>query len=192
MKYSVDIVVFDLEATCLTKGNNEISETNIIEIGAVRLDRRTLEIVSEFDELVNPRDIPIPPFITDMTGITPEMVKGKDTFDKVGKRFVEWYGPRNRAILAAFGAYYDLPLLRKECQAFGINFNEHFGGSAFDIRGVAIAYLAEKNRSISAISLSDVLRKLEIDFPFTEHRAINDAKATAAILQHFHLGRVLL
>jgi len=41
MKFSSDIVVFDLEASCKTFDNNEIEESNIIEIGAVKLDNIT-------------------------------------------------------------------------------------------------------------------------------------------------------
>jgi len=54
MKYRYDIVVIDLEATCSEdeKGNNRIERTNIIEIGAVRLDKKTLEEVSTFSSLV--------------------------------------------------------------------------------------------------------------------------------------------
>jgi len=59
MKYSTDIVVLDLEAMCRTEGNNEVQNSNIIEIRAVRLDRRTLEVTATFSELVRPRDIPV-------------------------------------------------------------------------------------------------------------------------------------
>ena len=98
MRYTADIVVIDLEATCPAedRGNNTIERSSIIEIGAVRLDRRSLEITAEFSELVRPEDYPIVPFITEITGISPDMVEGKDTFDKVGARFCEWYGPATR------------------------------------------------------------------------------------------------
>ena len=82
MRYSTDIVVIDLEATCPAEdeGRNSVERSNIIEIGAVRLDRRSLEITAEFSELVRPEDHPIVPFITEITGISPDMVAGKDTF----------------------------------------------------------------------------------------------------------------
>ena len=61
MRFSTDIVVIDLEATCPTEdqGNNSVESSSIIEVGAVRLDRRRLEIT--------------------------------DTFGEVGGRFLEWY-----------------------------------------------------------------------------------------------------
>ena len=107
MRYTTDIVVIDLEASCPAEdqGNNSIERSSIIEIGAVRLDRRSLEITAEFSELVRPEDHPIVPFITDITGIAPDMVKDKETFDSVGRRFLEWYGPRNKAIIVIPGLY---------------------------------------------------------------------------------------
>ncbi len=193
MRYSTDIVVIDLEATCPSEdqGNNTIERSSIIEIGAVRLDRRSLEIVETFSELVRPEDYPIVPFITEITGISPDMVKDKDTFGAVGGRFLEWYGPRNKAIIAAFGAYYDIPLLRKECARYGLDYRTHIAGGAFDLRAVATAWLATNNHRTSGLTLNSILEKMDLADRFTAHRAVEDAKAAAAVLQLHHLGRAL-
>ncbi|MEN8008106.1 MAG: 3'-5' exonuclease, partial [Candidatus Krumholzibacteriota bacterium] len=158
MRYTTDIVVIDLEATCPTEdqGNNTVERSSIIEIGAVRLDRRSLEIKEEFSELVRPEDYPIVPFITDITGIAPDMVAGKDTFADVGRRFMDWYGPRNKAIIAAFGAYYDIPLLRKECARYGLDYRSHIAGGAFDLRAVATVWLAANNHRTSGLTLNSI------------------------------------
>jgi DNA polymerase III epsilon subunit-like protein len=192
MRYSTDIVVVDLEASCPAEdqGNNAVERSSIIEIGAVRLDRRSLEITATFSELVRPEDHPIVPFITDITGITPEMVAGCDTFAAVGRRFLDWYGPRNKAIIAAFGAYYDIPLLRKECDRYGLDFRTHIVGGAFDLRAIAIAWLAERELKTSGQNLSSVLEQMDLGDRFAAHRAVEDARAAAAVLQMHHLGRV--
>ena len=192
MRYSTDIVVIDLEASCPAEdqGNNAVERSSIIEIGAVRLDRRSLEITATFSELVQPEDHPIVPFITDITGITPEMVAGCDTFAAVGRRFLDWYGPRNKAIIAAFGAYYDIPLLRKECDRYGLDFRAHIVGGAFDLRAIAIAWLAERELKTSGQNLSSVLEQMDLGDRFAAHRAVEDARAAAAVLQMHHLGRV--
>lgn len=193
MRYSTDIVVIDLEATCPVEdqGNNTIERSSIIEIGAVRLDKKSLEIKSTFSELIRPEDYPVVPFITDITGITAEMVAEKDTFDQVGGRFLEWYGPRNKAIIAAFGAYYDIPLLRKECQRYQLDYRQHIAGGAFDLRAVATVWLATNGRRTSGLTLTAILEKMELADRFTAHRAVEDARAAAAVLQLFHLGRAL-
>ncbi len=193
MRYTTDIVVIDLEATCPTEdqGNNTIERSSIIEIGAVRLDRRSLEVIDTFSELVRPERFPIVPFITEITKITPEMVAQKETFAQVGSRFLDWYGPRNKALIAAFGAYYDMPLLRKECAEYNLDYRSHIAGGAFDLRGVATAWLAANNHRTSGLNLSSILEKMAIGDRFTAHRAVEDARAAAAVLQVFHLGRAL-
>jgi len=189
MKYSTDIVVIDLEATCRAEGENEVQDSNIIDIGAVRLDKRTLEVTATFSELVRPRDIPVMLFITSITGITPEMVANCDTFDKVGQRFVEWFGNRNKAVLAAFGVYYDIPLLRKEFRAFGLDFRFAFVGAALDIRALAMAWRANNNLTTTGVTVEGTLEKMGVTLEGTFHRALADAKAAAAILQFFHMGK---
>lgn len=194
MRYSTDIVVIDLEATCPLEdqGNNTVDRSSIIEIGAVRLDKKSLEIKSTFSELIRPEEYPVIPFITDITGITPEMVADKETFGAVGQRFLDWYGPRNKAIIAAFGAYYDIPLLRKECAQYGLDYRTHIAGGAFDLRAVATVWLATNGRRTSGLTLTAILEKMEIADHFTAHRAVEDARAAAAVLQMFHLGRALV
>jgi DNA polymerase III epsilon subunit-like protein len=193
MRYSTDIVVVDLEASCPTadRGDNTIERSSIIEIGAVRIHRRSLEIVATFSELVRPVDYPVVPFITEITGITPEMVADADDFAAVGRRFFAWLGPRNKVTVAAFGAYYDIPLLRKECDRFGLDFQSHIAGGALDIRALAVAWLADHDHRTSGLALPDILRKMGLGDRFTAHRAVEDARAAAAILQVFHLGRAL-
>lgn len=193
MRYSTDIVVIDLEASCpaTDRGANTIERSSVIEIGAVRLDRRSLEVKDSFSELVKPLDHPIPPFITEITGITPAMVADKDDFGRAGRRFLDWYGPRNRAMIAAFGAYYDIPLLRKECERFDLDFRSHIAGGAFDIRAVATVWLAANDHRTSGLTLGSILEKMGLAERFTAHRAVEDARAAAAVLQMHHLGHAL-
>jgi len=194
MRYSSDIVVIDLEASCPPEdqGTNTIERSSIIEIGAVRLNRRSLEITDSFSELVRPEQFPVIHFITEITGITPEMVAHKDNFALVGARFLQWYGPRNKAIIAAFGAYYDIPLLRKECTQYNLDFSAHIIGGALDVRAVAMVWLAERGYRTSGLTLLSILEKMGISAQLEHHRAVDDARAAAAVLQMFHLGRPLI
>jgi DNA polymerase III epsilon subunit-like protein len=193
MRYSTDIVVIDLEATCPTEdqGNNTVERSSIIEIGAVRLDRRSLEVVDQFSELIRPEDYPIVPFITEITNISEDMVADKDTFGEVGTRFLQWYGPRNKAIIAAFGAYYDIPLLRKECARYNLDYRHHIAGGAFDLRAVATIWLAANNHRTSGMNLTAILEKMGLGGRYQAHRAVEDAKAAAGVLQVYHLGYAL-
>lgn len=179
-------MVLDLEATCPELDANSIERSNVIDLGAVRLDRRGLEVCDEFSELVRPAEFPITAPIAEITGITPEMVAGQDTFAEVGRRFVEWCGPRNRFVLAAWGAYYDIPLLRRECEAHGIEYRSSFVGGALDIRALALVWLAEHDENTTGVTLERTLEKMGIEGAFRFHRALDDARAAAAVLRRFH------
>jgi DNA polymerase III epsilon subunit-like protein len=183
MKFSSDIVVIDLETSCKTFGNNEIEESNVIEIGAVKLNKHNLDIKNEFSILINPRDYPILPQISGITRITPSMVKDQPYFDEAAKSFLEWYGDRNKSILAGWGIYYDLPLLRKEFRVFGLDYNNHFVGGGLDIRSLALYWLAKRNHSTSGLTVERMFVKMSINADFDFHRALNDAKATALVFQ---------
>ena len=187
MKFSSDIVVFDLEASCKTFGINEVEESNIIEIGAVKLDKNSLEIKSEFTTLVKPMDFPVLPQIEKITGISNQMLVNEAFFDKAVLSFLEWYGARNRSLLAGWGLYYDLPLLRKEFRRFGINYGTYFVGGGFDIKGLVYFWLAKNNMATSGISIERVAKKFEIIPQKGFHRALDDARATARILQKIAL-----
>src|SRR4051812_6183415 len=69
---AVDFVVMDIEAIA-----GKSRPTRIIEIGGCGFSRG--RIVDEFESLVNPK-LPIPPFISALTGITEEMLASAPPF----------------------------------------------------------------------------------------------------------------
>lgn len=75
-------VVFDIETTGLNPGFNEI-----IEIGAVKVIND--EVVDTFQVLIKPTN-EISPFITNLTGITNEMVEGASRIEEILPDFVEF------------------------------------------------------------------------------------------------------
>ncbi|MDD4036008.1 MAG: PHP domain-containing protein, partial [Bacilli bacterium] len=63
-------VVFDFETTGLNAGSGD----SIIEVGAVKL--KNGKIIDKFSKLIDPK-VTLPQIITDITGITEDMLKGK-------------------------------------------------------------------------------------------------------------------
>jgi len=103
MNYFVDdYVVFDIETTGLDKDKDKI-----IEIGALKYKGN--ELVEEFNYLINP-NIKLPEIITTITGITDEMLVGKDDIAIVLPKFLEFIGDLP---LVAHNGEFDLGFIRK-------------------------------------------------------------------------------
>jgi DNA polymerase-3 subunit alpha (Gram-positive type) len=101
--FETDFVVFDLETT-----GAKTPPCRITEIGAYRVSNG--EIVGEFETLVNP-ETSIPPFITELTGITNSMVRDAPKFREVAASFLEFIGD---AVLVAHNSHFDMRFLNHE------------------------------------------------------------------------------
>lgn len=75
-------VALDIETTGL-----KYNENKIVQLSAIKY-KDGLE-VERFDEYINPK-VYIPRFITDINGITNEMVKSKPTIEKVLPKFIDF------------------------------------------------------------------------------------------------------
>lgn len=175
MKLSNDLVVIDLEVT----KNQEY----IIEIGAVYLDRK-LNFVDTFETLVKPES-QIEPEIEAITGITNQMVKEADTFNKASNRLETWvlkYSKRLKNVkLCAWGTYFDANVLRNCYKNYGIKFP--FSGTWYDIKTIAALYYVLSGTKQEGLSVGNVAKDLNIIPDGAYHRALVDAKAEAQILQ---------
>ncbi len=85
MKKLQEYVLLDFETTGL-----DASKTEIIEIGAIRVSG--FEEVSRFHRLVRPVKGTIPKLISDLTGITNEMVADAPTLEEVAREFADFLG----------------------------------------------------------------------------------------------------
>lgn len=87
----------------------------ITEIGAIRFDKNGEN--GKFGTLVNPGK-PIPPFITQITNITDEMVSGAPTAETVIPQFMEF---SKGCILIAHNAPFDLQFINHELMRLGMD-----------------------------------------------------------------------
>ena len=183
MKWSNDIIVFDLEATSSKSSRGYQRNNYIIDIGAVRLDRN-LEIVDSFESLVKPEE-PISDFIEDLTGISNEDVSDASLFPEVIKKFEQWVtvdgGNIKKVRLAAWGNYFDIPLLRKMYESYGLRYP--FSGSAIDLKSVAMTWLSLAGHRTDKASIHAVCQKMGIIPEGRFHRALVDARCSAVIFK---------
>lgn len=102
-------VVMDVETTGLTENDD------IIQLSAVRFEDG--EIVAEFDQLIEPRDISrVSQLITDITGIEQSHVLGKPKFHQVIDDFMGFVG---EDIWVGHNVTFDLRMIRQELERMG-------------------------------------------------------------------------
>lgn len=157
-----EFCVFDIETTGLSSLTDRI-----IEIGAVIL--KNGEIVDSFDEFVNP-EIPISEKITELTGITDDMVKDAQTIDAVLPKFLKFAGKR---ILVAHNAGFDTGFVRRACDNLGMTFDYTY------LDTVALSKYV--NPELKKHKLDIVAEHYGLG-DFNHHRACDDAEMLAKIL----------
>lgn len=151
------MVTLDLETTGLEPEND-----SIIEIGAVRFTDRRIE--DEWSTLIHPGQR-IPPFITQLTGITDRMVLNSPAINEVIgdlKNFI------CDSVVIGHNIQFDVSFLRKH----GILKNNRL----FDTYEMAAVLLPSARRyNLHALTI-----ELNVPFP-PQHRALEDAHATRGV-----------
>jgi len=151
------IVALDIETTGLDPQTDAI-----IEIGAVRFKDHRVE--AEFNSLINPGR-PIPPFITQLTGITDQMTRPAPAIREVLPDLVEFVGD---SPVLGHNVRFDLGFLRKH-RILGLN-------DAIDTYEMASIVLPTASR----YNLGALGQQLNILMPAT-HRALDDARVTRGV-----------
>ena len=96
----MEYAILDIETT-----GGKYNEEGITEIAIYRFDGD--KVVDQFASLVNP-EIPIQPFVVNLTGINNAMLRTAPKFHEVAKRIIEI---TNDAILVAHNAQFDNRIL---------------------------------------------------------------------------------
>lgn len=156
-------IVFDLETTGLNPASEEITE-----IAAVRVVEG--EIRDSFQTYVNPHK-PIPPEITELTGISDETVADAPDLDKAVPEFLAWAG-EGQYPLVAHNAGFDMGFLRTACQRLGIE--RKF--TSIDTLEMSRLMLPHMHK----FKLNILAKELQVG-PFEHHRASEDAAVLGRI-----------
>ncbi len=158
-------VVFDTETTGLNA-----AEHTIIEIAAVKM--KGLEIIDQWTELIDPQ-LAIGPKTTEITGITNEMLRGKETIDVVLRRFKEFTGD---AILVAHNAEFDKNFINACAKRIGM---EPWNNPFLDTLPLArMLYKDMRNYRLGTLA-----KRFNVDL-VNAHRALDDTVALAHVFQY--------
>lgn len=160
-----EVVIFDIETTGLDKNNDAITE-----IGAVKV--KDGKITDRFSTFVDPKRH-IPEKITELTGITDEMVSGAPDEKKAVGDFISFC---NGAPVVAHNAKFDTGFIKNAARRSGLTFDNTIICTLL----LSQALLPELKKH----KLNIIADYLNIENP-NHHRAVNDAEVTAGIWVDF-------
>src|SRR5690606_35650832 len=156
-------VVFDVETT----GLSAVHDT-IIELAAVKV--RGGEIVDRFSSFANPHR-KLTSTITELTGITDEMLEGAPDVEEVLRRFLDFVGD---SVLVAHNARFDMGFFQMGVRRLGL---DAITNPVIDTLEMARSlYSGLKN-----YRLNTLCKHFGIELK-QHHRAIHDAEATGHLL----------
>ena len=151
--------VVDIEGT-----GGKFEEEGIIEIALFKFDGK--EVVDQVISLVNPESREIQPYVTKLTGITPNMVKRAPKFYELAKRIIDITKDN---VLVAHNAEFDYRILQTEFNRLG-----------YDFQMLTIDTITWAEKLIPdepAYGLEKLAKSLGINHA-NKHRAEADARAT--------------
>lgn len=154
-------IAFDLETTGLSPETDQI-----IEIGALKV--KDGKVVERFMEFVKP-DKPITPAITEITGITNEMVAGARNTEEIVSEFVNFC---EDYVLIGHNIMFDYKFCKRYAKIYG---------HSFEKKGIDTLKIARKvHKEFASKSLGSLCEHYHIDNK-AAHRAYHDALATAKL-----------
>lgn len=155
--------IVDIETTGGSARFEKITEICIIQHDGEK-------ITGEFTSLVNP-ERSIPYYITNLTGITNEMVEDAPKFYEIARDIIELTEGRT---FVAHNARFDYSFIREEFRSLGYNFRRKILDTVALSRKLFPGY--------SSYSLGNICSKLGIIIN-DRHRAAGDALATVKLLE---------
>jgi len=159
----VRYAIVDIETT-----GGRASRDKITEIAVVVYDGS--QIIETFESLINP-ECSIPYGITQLTGITQEMVEEAPKFYEVAKQIVEI---TTGAVFVAHNVRFDYSFLKEEFSRLGYTFSR---------RQLCTVRLSRQAfPGLPSYSLENLIRHFKIKVE-QRHRALADAKATTELLE---------
>ena len=161
--------VLDLE----TSGGSPNSGAGITEIGVVKVRGGT--VLGTFQSFVDPGHA-LPPFITQLTGITDEMLFSAPFIDEVLPTLFEFLGSTDETVLVAHNSPFDLSFLKAAALAHELAWPNYL---TVDTARLARAVLDQDEVSNCKLGTLATFFNAQTS---PNHRALDDALATVDVL----------
>ncbi|WP_013320295.1 3'-5' exonuclease [Gloeothece verrucosa] len=183
-------LVLDLEATCCEllrstegeRGTIKRHEMEIIEIGAVMVEKQDLTIVAEFQTFIKPVRYPIlTNFCKSLTSITQTQVDQAPSYPEAAILLKKWLSNYSNAVFGSWGDY---------------DRHQFLQDSKFHQVPFPIAYphvnlkqlFSERQGLPKRYGMKEALELAGLTLSGTHHRGIDDARNIAKLLPYI-LGR---
>ena len=175
-------LVLDLEATCSDKKEISREEMEIIEIGAVMVEAKNLDIVSKFQTFIKPVRHPIlTQFCTKLTSITQEQVHEAPKYPEAIDNFKAWLYQYPNFIFGSWGNY--------DYKQFQKDSNFHQLPYPIESQHINLKQLFSTNQNLTRrYGMAQALELAKIKLEGTHHRGIDDARNIAKLLPYI-LGK---
>jgi DNA polymerase III epsilon subunit-like protein len=171
MELPFNVIVIDLE----TSGE---PDQRVVEIGAVRLDTRLSDEVQTFEALVDGR--PMTDEVTEIHGITPEMLIGKPSFGEIRRTWEAWCELHEPYVLASWSDF-DARVLRDEYARIGARYPH--SGHMFDVKSLVWWECLKHGFPSRKLPVDRALSILGMPFEGQKHRALPDAMMEAKLFR---------
>ena len=153
--------IVDIETTGGYASHNRITEVAIILYNGI-------EVTKKYETLINP-GVPVPSYITGLTGITNQMLQGAPLFEDVAEIILEHL---DGTIFVAHNVHFDYSFLKKEFSLAGLPFH---------LKKLCTVRLSRKLvPGLTSYGLGNLAKSLGISI-HDRHRAAGDADATVQI-----------
>lgn len=168
------LVILDTETTGLDKDVNEI-----IEFAALVLNKQKdgkFKVNEEIDFFIQNEE-PIPEFITNLTHITDEMCCNGYTKERTVLKFRELFDKDEKTLVIIYNTPFDMGFI----QSFMNKYSDGFVNKldTLDLLEVAKARTGTRKGN----KLCDMIVRYSIEGEENSHRAIDDVKATLAVMR---------
>lgn len=171
--------VIDLEATCSDDRSIARSKCEIIEIGGVLVDARTLEWIEEFQAFVKPVVYPkLTDFCTKLTTITQDQVDGAEGFAEVLAKLAPWFAD-GKTLFCSWGDY--------DNNQFALDAKRHkvtlpFTAGHLNLKRAFSERRTAERGSCEKFGNREAMELVGVAATGVHHRGIDDARNIARLL----------